>query len=327
MAAELGFTLLTYSQPQQVAEVCRRLSLLFGNPPIALHHDTSQSPLPSALPPNVLVVRPPLKTRWGNISVVRALLAAMRLLHAEAAPQWTITLSGSDYPTASPATILASLRATAADALLDYRDLSRFPLPHDLPRSPIGPFHVRDPYWPEFAHGLYVLPFPRAYRQAVERGHRKRADRARFALSRLLPSPFSPSFRPFGGDAWMTLNRRAAEALLETSRTSRRLLAHYRHRDVPEESYFQTLLCNRADLKIENNNHRFARWSRGEAHPEWLAAADLPAILESGAHFARKFPFDPKLYDQIDAAVAAASANLTVRPAPNRPNGLGVPQA
>jgi hypothetical protein len=53
---------------------------------------------------------------------------------------------------------------------------------------------------------------------------------------------------------------------------------------------------------------RFIDWSLGGHHPKTLGMEDVPRILESGAHFARKFDMaqDPDVLDAIDAAVDAA---------------------
>jgi len=48
----------------------------------------------------------------------------------------------------------------------------------------------------------------------------------------------------------------------------------------------------------------------GGHHPKTLGMEDIPHILASGAHFARKFDLakDAEVFDAIDAAVDAASS-------------------
>jgi hypothetical protein len=68
-----------------------------------------------------------------------------------------------------------------------------------------------------------------------------------------------------------------------------RLVRYYRARENPEESLFQTALCSQPDLRICKDQKRYADWTNGGAHPKWLEVSDVPKILASGAHFARKF--------------------------------------
>jgi hypothetical protein len=130
--------------------------------------------------------------------------------------------------------------------------------------------------------------------------------------SKLLVGPFNPfsdTLKCYGGSAWFTGNRKAAEKLLADNAQNRALFAHYSRRFAPDESIWQTMLCNQPDLKIENDNFRYVDWSLSGHHPKTLGIEDIPRILESGAHFARKFDFanGAEVFDAIDAAVDAAS--------------------
>jgi len=95
----IGFVLLSFSRPEQTISLCRKLSEVFGDPPIALHHDFGQCNLDRrALPSNVHLVEPWLATGWGVFSIVEANLAALSLLYQVADPDWCVSLSTTDYP-------------------------------------------------------------------------------------------------------------------------------------------------------------------------------------------------------------------------------------
>jgi len=74
----------------------KRLSELFDEPPIVCHHDFSKCQLDRDLfPKNVQFVEPFIVTKWGRISVVRAGLAAIRLVYSsKQPPDWFYLLSG-----------------------------------------------------------------------------------------------------------------------------------------------------------------------------------------------------------------------------------------
>ncbi len=118
----IGFFIVTYSQPQQLLHLCRKLGDMFGDPPIAVHHDFSQCDLDvTVFPPHVSFVRQWVRTGWGMISVVDAQLAAMRLLYEKADPDWCINLSGTDYPIQTREQIRHDLRETTVDGFFMLR--------------------------------------------------------------------------------------------------------------------------------------------------------------------------------------------------------------
>jgi hypothetical protein len=293
--------LLSFSRPEQTIFLCRKLSEAFGDPPIALHHDFGQCDLErGALPSNVHLVEPWLATGWGVIAVVDANLAALRLLYQVADPDWCISLSATDYPIKSPEHILADLDNSTWDAFLDHRELIHRRMPRDYQRVVADGFN--DPTWLVIAYNRYVAtslkPGRLTWRSRV-------LDRLLYLRGRKfehLFTPFKAGFRPYGGDAWYTVNRRAASVLTEQSALFRRLRRHYRRRPVPEESIYHTILCN-AGLRVCGDNLRYADWSSGGSHPRLLSREDIPAFRRTNAHFARKFPFDPNLFHEVDAAV------------------------
>ena len=131
--------------------------------------------------------------------------------------------------------------------------------------------------------------------------------------------PFSNKLSCFAGEAWFCANRLAAEYLIDFHNTEPALANHYRRADralvhhgrrlghaiCPEESYYQTILCNASHLKISDNHWRYIDWSQGgphPAHPKTLLMEDLLQLQKSTAHFARKFDtdVDEKILDVLD---------------------------
>ena len=314
----LGFVLVTHNAPQQTAYLCHKLSTLFDHPPIAIHHDYSQCALdPATLPAQIRIVKDWVATGWGDATVIDAYLAALRLLHAQDGPEWTISLSAADYPIKSADRILCDLRNASADGFFDFREVSKGCIQPLDARSIASAF--QRPEYMKQAYDQYIS-FSIIPRVLLKRmGPRTRqliGNRTRYLSGDLLTrffTPFSKSFRPFGGDWWHTINRRAAAVLIEDRPESRRLRRYYNHRPLPEESYFHTLLLNRPELHIENDNRRFTVWRQGgPPHPELLGYDDIATMVNSPAHFARKFPFEPALYSAVDAAVHAATSRTAL---------------
>ena len=272
---------------------------MFEDAPIAIHHDFSKSNLDVAsLPSRTVIVKDWVRTEWGTLSLIDAYLAALRLLHNKYAPEWTVSLSGTDYPIKPAEYILSDLRSTTSDAFLDAREIRKEQgLPAELPSHR----HYSQPEWLTAAWGRY-LGFSLVHYHV--RKLLGRADRPFYfgnAVTTRLFTPFSESFRVYGGDTWHTINRRAAAVLMADDERSHKLMRHYKDRIVPDESYYHTLLLNRPELMICDDHRRFSIW--GDApHPKVLGLEDIPAMMASTAHFARKFPFDRELYDAVDRA-------------------------
>ena len=310
MKPTVGFILVTYSQPQQTLGLCRKLGEMFGDPPIAVHHDFSQCALDtSAFPPFVSFVKQWRRTGWGSMSVVNGQLAAMRLLQEKADPDWCTNLSSSDYPIQTAERILEDLRTPGIDAFWVLRPVED--QGQKFLNEGLGELTFDHPRYAQSAFNRYVaIPLlspkmARKLRQPCEAWVLK----SRALIKRW--TPFDGSLRCFGGDAWFTANRRVLRVLLEPTPLWQRLYAHFRSRSIPEESFYHTLLGNTPGLRLATDNLRYTDWRGCYAHPRILGREDFPRLLRSTHHFARKFAFDPELFADLDAAV-------TAKPVPQR---------
>jgi hypothetical protein len=285
---------------------------MFGDPPIVCHHDFSKSSLDEALfPRNVRFVHPHIVTRWGDITVSLALLRAFRVLRKYDQPDWFVQLSGSDYPVRPADEIVAELSNTHYDAYLDHREILYNAIPPGQTAQDGGfsrPDWIPLAYeryctfrfwWPRPSKGLLLsgaFPFRKKY--VSVQSHSIDCMTRWFQFNR-------PS-RIYGGDFSFQANRKAVDRLLDHP-SMRRLVRYYRGREAPDESLFHTALCNQPDLRICKDHKRYADWTRGGAHPKWLEGSDVPKILASGAHFARKFRQDGVAQEFIDKTVLRLS--------------------
>lgn len=328
MSKRIGFVILSHNNPQQLLRLVRCLQRIYDNPPIAIHHDIGQSPLRrNDFPSDVRFALPHVKTGWGKFSLVVAALRTLELLYQNATPDWFVLLSAADYPTMPADKVLETLASSQVDALLDYREVpSLSDSNHNLTfglsisRNSInfGTLQLGRSYSaPEnsaLKHFVLSNNLELAWRRymgfyvwvpIIRSGPRI----GRYMLN--LPfedwrSPFEPDFKCLYGDQWFTGNRKVAEILLRPTEKHMRLRRHLRFRYVADECYYQTVLGNALDLKISKATRRFMDWSQsaggplGGSHPKVLGVDDLPAIISSKAHFARKFAPDALVLDAID---------------------------
>jgi hypothetical protein len=126
MPPKIGFILLTHNNPDQVIRLIATLNRMFDDPPIVCHHDFSKSDLPvDMLTKNVSLVQPHLQTGWAKFSVVEATLRAFELMYGNVnSPDWSVLLSGADYPIKSSKQILHDLASSSHDVHIHHEQIN-----------------------------------------------------------------------------------------------------------------------------------------------------------------------------------------------------------
>jgi hypothetical protein len=180
------------------------------------------------------------------------------------APDWTVMLSGADFPIKPARVILNTLRNSPVDGYMHI--------------EPVNPMNIRRP-WQATCAARYFRP-PRE----GEEGH-----------------PFG-QYRCFAGEGWFTLRRIALKRMVERHEENGRLTRWFRGCEVPGEAYGQTILMNESDLAIHGDPLRFIEWGENAAHPNIITAEHWPQLMCSHAHFARKFDprIDAEIIDRLD---------------------------
>jgi len=295
----IGFVLLTHDNEEQVLRLAETLNALFDGPPIVCHHDFSRTNFDtSRFSSNVRFVRPYIRTSWGTISLVRAMLSALRELYDRHAPDWFYFLSGSDYPIKDGDAIIHELRNSPYDAHIRLRKIDHRRVPRRASTDTGG---LDSASYMRLAYQRYIgrsLPIP-----SMRHPHRGPAAMHLHVLNpKLLAAfhPFTENYFCYAGDQWFAANARAAKALL--SPDVDRLVKYFAGRFPPDEAVCPTILGNSTDLKLSTESKHFIRWEKGH-HPRLLDESDLPDMLGSTAHFARKFAPGSPVLDCIDRQV------------------------
>jgi Core-2/I-Branching enzyme len=308
MPPAIGFILLTHNKPDQVIRLIATLNRMFDNPPIVCHHDFSKSEFPvDMLTKNVSLVSPHLQTGWAKFSVVEATLRAFELMYGNVnSPDWSILLSGADYPIKSSKQILHDLASSSYDVHMHHEQINYNVYGRDRASSNVLMGNLA---WQKLCYERYC--FARIWITRLDRKLHltKRQVILKHPLLTALFLPFSKNLRCFAGEHWFCANRKAAKYLIEFHRTKPALASHYRKLDYctisPDESYYQTIFCNAPHLKVSQNNWRYIDWSGKGWHPKTLLLEDISEIHASSAHFARKFDIDEdvRILDELDAVV------------------------
>ncbi|MDZ8029917.1 beta-1,6-N-acetylglucosaminyltransferase [Nostoc sp. DedSLP04] len=291
----IGFILLTHTKPLQIYRLINKLNSMFNYPLIVCHHDFSKCDLSvDTLSKNVLLVRPHLQTKWANFTLVEATIQALQLMYeVPNPPDWFVLLSGADYPIKTAKQILDELASSQYDAYIQYEQITYKTYKSDLKPNMLWlknsyqryctksfSFHYSKTYLAHlnleicFEHPLLTKPF----------------------------LPFSKQLACFSGSQWFCANSKAAKYIIDFHSKKNALTLYYSKLKYTDESYFQTVLANASHLKLQNDRRRYIDWSDGGCHPKTLLMEDLPNLLASSAHFARKFDIDidSNILDELD---------------------------
>jgi hypothetical protein len=274
---KIGFVILSHASSADLGRLVRRLDTLYDLPPIVIHHDQFQSPLPldrSSLGKNVSVVKPNYRTRWAHISLVDAFLTGLEMLYEQYSPDWFYLLSTSCYPVAGKDRVLADIGTTGCDAFMDAFEVSGSgDAPAQYTAEELGEF-VTNPCLVRTVDGANAW-LQTCHARYVPNGESK------FPV-------FNETFKCFAGDQWFSANAKSARILIDSRRARCDLFYQYVNSFCPDESYYQTVLANQPDVIICRSHKRYADWWSGDSYPRILDIGDLQKILDSGCHFARK---------------------------------------
>jgi hypothetical protein len=214
---------------------------------------------------------------WGGFGHVAATLKGIGAINAaRAGHDYAVLLTGQDYPIKANDEIRDVLTAAGGLSYMNY---------FALPTS-------------EWEGGGL---------DRIQRWHIEVLNR-RFACPPAgwsFPKRRFPSgFRPYGGSSYWCLALDCIKYVHDFVAANPRFVNFFRHVDVPDELFFQTLLLNSplAD-RIVNDDLRYIEWrNERSGSPDVLTSVDFPAIHASPKLFARKFDSmtDAKILDRID---------------------------
>ena len=214
---------------------------------------------------------------WGDFGHVAASLKGIEAIVARAVGyDYVILLTGQDYPIKTNRQIRDALQQAVGRSFMNY---------FSLPTSEWeGGGLDRIERWHLYAMNRhFVIPSPR------------------------WPFPkrrFPTGFRPFGGSSYWCLAWDCVRYVHQFTRANPRFVNFFRHVDVPDELFFQTVLLNSPlGERIVNDDLRYIEWRDvTSGSPSVLTSSDFPAIQASPKLFARKFDatLDAKILDLVD---------------------------
>lgn len=289
----LAFHILAHRAPQQVQRLIT--AILRPQHLLVLHFDR-RAPRElhelghrlAAENANVILQKPRAVV-WAGWQGLHTQLEAMELALRSKLP-WShfITLSGADFPLQSVEKTSAELAVkegvsfvTSFDAIKVWKD----------GRARVEKHYIASPFLSRVISMPYV---GRRFRRLM--GWENSSLPFVHGIRRIYPKQW-----PYlGGINWCVLARTAC-AWITTDAEARAFARWVKHVAIPDEMYFQSVLCsNRFSGEIENRAAHFVDFPPGSINPTVLTMRDLPRLYSSGFPFARKFDL------AVDSAVIEA---------------------
>jgi hypothetical protein len=261
-----------------------------------------------------------LPTRWGDWSLVAATIEAFEHVRRRHDPDWVVLVSGQDYPLRRLDEWEDELLSGDYDAVVAAERLSEG-------RFGLRPRASRDGIVMRYTHRWVRLPqlgvvprLPRLLVRAVRKvWYEHLVDIQALVVLNELPRgqgwmlgarrrrvPWTPQCASYKGEQWVALSRRALDATLDGDR-ARFWQRYFATTLVPDEAYFQTMLVNDPDMRVDRRQVSWLRWNDdvSKPHPVTLDRGVLADAVASGAPFARKFDeaASPGLLDFVDETI------------------------
>lgn len=269
---KLAYLILAHAHPEQLGRLVNRLSE--NEAQFYIHIDANTEPsvfsaMQSIAPQAQWAKRQ--ACRWGGFSLVDASLRLMRMALAENC-DWLILLSAQDYPIKRPQEIQQTLAQSQYAAYLDIQ----------------ADFDVRyrwQAWHLESLNGRLIGKMLQKLQRAMNRCGIKR------------PSPLAEIK---AGSQWWMMSADTARGLLDFLDARPDVLNFFKTTLVPDEMFFQTLLCHFIAPEKIAPSLRHIEWGEGSWSPQLLEAKDAARLIQGEALFARKFAPDGIATDAID---------------------------
>lgn len=257
------------------------------------------------------------KGGYGNFTHVDRYLEAADWLDANAVDyDWLENLSGQCYPLRPIAQIEQALGSLSSDGFLLYSPVFPERVPASADQGAPGYRLVR----PRDATVRYDY---RHWQLGTPSYPRDRLMRPLMAVNRVQPwarvsgsyfavgirrrhTVFGPDFNCYGGSFFCSLRAACVRYVRDYAKANPDVVDFFRTVLAPEEVFLHSVLVNSGRFSFTADNKRYIDWTGGRAtHPKTLGDADIPAVLASDAHWARKLDLEKSagLLDALDQRV------------------------
>ncbi len=319
MTARICYHLQTHTRPDQIQRLVEVIKTGSQDSVVLISHDMAAPPLDvkrlEQLPGlHVLSHR----SRYGDFSHLDRYFAAVDWLDEHGVEyDWLENMTGQDYPLRPIAEIEERLAASDVDGFLQYAPVFPQQVP-DLADVGAAPgYRLCKPFDAAFRYryrhwwiGAPTTAKQRWLRPVMAVNFAQPLVRVSLAFStvgvRRWHDPFGDNFIFYGGSFFCTLSSGCARYARDFCRDNPELVGYFRTTLAPDEVFLQTVLVNSGKFRLTPDSRRYIDYSRSRNnHPKVLGTDDLIPMIDSGAHWARKFDTsrDSAVLDLLDDRV------------------------
>jgi hypothetical protein len=312
--ARMCYYLQTHKAPEQIVRLVARIKDGSPGSIVLIDHDVSAPPLDSSLFSDLSdVYLIGTRSGYGDISHIYRILAAVDWLDDHGMQfDWLQNLTGQDYPLRAIADIEQAVAAGGFDGYMQYAPVfpERTPADADWGAGPAyrlcTPFDSAMRF--DYAHRRFGMPSAR----------KQRLLRPFMVVNWLQPwftvslafstvgvrrkkTIFNADFVLYGGSFFCALSAACMRYARDFAAENPDVVDYFSTMAGPDELFLQTALINSGKFRISPLGTHYVNFAGGHYnHPKVLGVDDLPLMLDSGAHWARKFDAGADVLDVLD---------------------------
>lgn len=299
---QINYIILTHKSPTQLEKLISRLDDELVKFFIHIDLKTNIEPFKYLEKENVIFLKDRVDVIWGDFSIVRATLNAMKNIVEHRSQGYTILLSGQDYPIKSKKEIREYLSKNQDFDFIDFANIETiwWRYRERIVARKINFSSKKKDFSVIYSifdvHGLFefcilgynILKF-------LIRSPLKNYKKLIFALFTKRKIPISMQY---GGGAWWAFRYSTVKGILELIEKRKEIVDYYEECLLPDEMFFQTLIHS-----IPNYNNKikksiiYVNWAKGRVlSPIIFDESNLQELLQQPEDklFARKFDIEQK---------------------------------
>jgi hypothetical protein len=306
----------THTRPKQIARLVRAIKEGSPNSIVLVDHDASVAPLDAVMfqsMSDVHVINGP--GGYGDFSHLDRYFKALDWLDDQGASfDWLLNLSGQDYPLRPIGDMEQILADTVYDGFLQYAPVFPERTPRDADWGAGPQFRLCSPFDTamrfDYKHRRFGRPTPpkqRLLRPFMIINWMQPWVRVCLGYStvgiRRRSTIFNDDFICYGGSFFCLLSASCVRYARTFARENPDVVEYISAMAGPEELFLQTALVNSGKFRLAPRGMHYIDFSNSHYnHPKTLGMADLPEMLGSDYHWARKFNPDvgPDVLDILD---------------------------
>ena len=311
----ISYIILAYDSPGHLARLVSRLDAPDVRFVIHIDRKSDLGAFRRLLSANARVRFVPdtqrVDCRWGDLSLVEAVLACCRMVVDGGAGGYVALLSGHDYPLRTPAYIDRFLTVNAGHDFMNV-----YPVPDLKKKSENGgmerflnyTFDCRNPRDARMKAKIRPLSLNLKTMLGFVRLVRYRRELLPMAAKRWLrPRHYPGCLAMVFNELWFVLRVSTVRYILNFIEAHSEVMEYYKFTHIPDETIFGSIICSDSELKksLRPMCH-LIDWTAGNnGSPRTFTVADFPfinsAVFEDKSKlFARKFKENDSVLDMID---------------------------